>query len=68
MGVSVMEENPYGDLSETQMNYKIEQETGAAGLLSQSAVSPMGRITPARQMLTGSTAGLVQGLHRGRHR
>jgi hypothetical protein len=67
-GTSVMEDNPYGDLSEAQMNYALGQESEAAHLLSQSQVAPMGGMMPARQMLMGSTNGLVQGLHRGRHR
>ena len=65
---SILSDNPYGDLTDTQMNTRLNQEMGAAALLQESSVMPMGRTTPARRMLMNSTNGLVQGMHRGRHR
>lgn len=67
-GQSVLEDNPYTDLTEVEMNTALNREAGAAEMVQQNAVMPMGRVMPARAMLMNSTQGLVQGLHRGRHR
>ena len=67
-GQSVLENNPYQDLTDARMGTNLRQEEGAANLLQQGGVAPMGGMVPARRMLMESTNGLVQGLHRSRHR
>lgn len=67
-GTSVLQDNPYTDLTETQMNLAMKEEVQAANSMSMGQVSPMGGVRPARASLMASTNGLVQGLHRGRHR
>lgn len=67
-GTSVLQDSPYDDLTETQMNIAMKEEVQAANSMSMGQVSPMGGVRPARASLMASTNGLVQGLHRGRHR
>jgi hypothetical protein len=57
-----------GDLSNASMVLAASQEQQALEALTFGSIMPTGGISSSRAQLMGSTAGLVQGLHRNRHR